>query len=280
MCAASPTDPLANGLYLVGTPIGNLGDFTTRARAVLEAVDLIAAEDTRSLKRLPFSPPSTQRTVSLTEHNTAARIPAILSAAAEGAVALTSDAGMPAIADPGQRLVEAAHMANIPVFVVPGPTAMASALAVSGFPVERGALFAGFVPRSISAQRELFERAASCASVLVFYESPGRLAATLQAVAEILNDPVTVVCRELTKHFETVHRDTASRLAVEMKNARGEVVVVVRLPIRNLDVERTAQLMAAMQRAGARRSAAAAEVAHLTGVARASAYESWPADSP
>ena len=137
---------LAPGLYVVATPIGNLGDLSERAAAVLRAATLIAAEDTRVLRTLATRVETSATALSLTEHNVEARIPRLLEAAREGVVALTSDAGTPLIADPGARAVEAAHDAGIPVFAIPGPSALAAAVSVAGFGGS-DVHFLGFLPR-------------------------------------------------------------------------------------------------------------------------------------
>jgi len=273
----SPTEPrpIPPGLYIVGTPIGNLADLSPRARAVLAGVSLVAAEDTRTTANLFRDAPRRPRFVSLTEHNVSERIPALLAMAADGAVALVSDAGTPGIADPGARLVEAAHAAGIPVIAVPGPSALAAAISASGFDGS-DVHFLGFLPRAAGERRSRLQSAATGARTLVFFESPGRLARTLDELAESLDDPEVVVCRELTKVHEEIRRGRASVLAAEFAGGtRGECTVVVRSPEREPGIETARRLVAAMRRAGARRTAAAAEVARETGLARAEVYGMW-----
>lgn len=264
------------GLYVVATPIGNLDDLSARAAEALRRAAVVAAEDTRTSGLLVRKVGSGARLVSLTEHNVESRIPELLPVARDGIVALVSDAGTPAIADPGARLVAAAHREGLPVFAVPGPSALAAALSVSGFDGP-DAHFLGFLPRQQGARQELLRRTAAAASILVFFESPGRLAKTLGEVAELLGDPETVVCRELTKLHEEVARGRASVLAKRFADARGECVVVVEAPGRAGDEEEMRRLVTAMKRAGARRAAAAAEVARLTGRTREEAYAAWDA---
>ncbi len=270
---------LAPGLYVVATPIGNLGDLSERAATVLQAASLIAAEDTRVLRTLARRVETSATALSLTEHNVETRIPRLLEAAREGVVALTSDAGTPVIADPGGRAVEAAHEAGIPVFAVPGASALAAAVSVAGFG-GNDVHFLGFLPRGQGERRRRLAGAAGTAQVLVFFESPRRLAATLDDVAEALDDPPAVVCRELTKVHEEAVRGLASELAARYRETRGEctVVVDVRGWAAGSDERELRAYLAEMREAGARRSAAASAAARRFGVSRAEAYDAWPED--
>ena len=265
----------AAGLYVVATPIGNLGDLSPRALAVLGAASVIAAEDTRVSGKLVKMAGGSARMVSLTEHNVAQRTPELLNAARGGVVALVSDAGTPVVADPGARLVDAAHGASIPVIAVPGPSALSAALSVSGFEGS-DAHFLGFLPRGAAERRTLLSAAASTASVLVFFESPNRLAAVLAELAEVLQNPEVAVCRELTKLHEEVVRGRATELTGRFTATRGECTVVVRVePRANDDLAEVRTYMAEMQRAGARRAGAAAEAAKRFTVGRDAAYGMW-----
>jgi 16S rRNA (cytidine1402-2'-O)-methyltransferase len=270
------TEPLAPGLYVVATPIGNLGDLSQRAVAVLATAQTVAAEDTRTSGFLVKRAGGTGKVLSLTEHNVAQRAPSLIEAARMGVVALVSDAGTPVIADPGARLVEAAHAAGVRVVPIPGPSAVVAAVAVAGF---EGSdfHFLGFLPRTLGELTSRLRSAAAAAQVLVFFESPNRLAKSLAAVADALGDPETVVCRELTKLHEEVVRGTASELAIRFEATRGECTVVVRVPppAQAADLESVRAYMAEMERAGARRSGAAAEAARRFGVQRQRAYEFW-----
>ena len=270
---------LAPGLYVVATPIGNLGDLSERAADVLRAATLIAAEDTRVLRTLAQRVESTATALSLTEHNVETRIPRLLEAAREGVVALTSDAGTPLIADPGARAVEAAHAAGIPVFAVAGPSALTAATSVAGFAAS-DVHFLGFLPRAQGERRRRLTQAAATAQTLVFFESPRRLAASLADVATALDDPPAVVCRELTKLHEETVRGRASELAARFAETRGEcaVVVDVRGWSAGADERALRAYLAEMRDAGARRSAAASAAARRFGVARAEAYAAWPED--
>jgi 16S rRNA (cytidine1402-2'-O)-methyltransferase len=266
----------ADGLYVVATPIGNLGDLSPRAAAVLRAAAVVAAEDTRTAAVVLRRAGSNARRVSLTEHNVEQRIPALIEAARAGVAALVSDAGTPAVSDPGARLVAAAHGAGVRVVAVPGPSALTAALSVAGFDLQV-VVFLGFLPRKAAARRAALVAAASTAPVIVFFESPGRLASTLREAAEALGDPETAVCRELTKVHEEVVRGRASELAIRFEGARGECTVVLHVerPRGEAGESKVREFMAAMQHAGARRAAAASEAARLFGVAREDAYGMW-----
>ncbi|MGH2633779.1 MAG: 16S rRNA (cytidine(1402)-2'-O)-methyltransferase, partial [Tepidiformaceae bacterium] len=268
---------VAPGLYVVATPIGNLGDLSERAKRVLRDAIIVAAEDTRTSGTILRLAGSRARMVSLTEHNVEQRTPELLAAAGEAAVALVSDAGTPVVADPGGRLVAAAHVAAIPVFAVPGPSALAAAVSVSGFPGD-DVHFLGFLPRSRGERLERLRAAAAGASVLVFFESPNRLAATLSELASALSDPPVAVCRELTKLHEEVVRGAASELAERFTPTRGECTVVVDTHLcgtTDPQLEAMTAYMGEMQRAGARRSLAAAEAARRFGASREQAYALW-----
>jgi len=260
------------GLYVVATPIGNLGRLTPPRRG-RSAGHRRGRRDTTDPGRLCARPGAT-RDVSLTEHNGRSQ-PQLLPLDATGSGA-RERRGTPAIADPGGRLVAAAHREGIPVFAVAGPSALAAALSVSGFDGP-DAHFLGFLPRPKGERTELLKKASTTASILVFFESPNRLGKTLGELAELHGDPQVVVCRELTKLHEEVVRGRASVLAGRFATTRGECVVVVEVPPRDREVESMAGLLGAMKRAGARRAAAAAEVAKLTGCRRDEAYDAWDA---
>jgi 16S rRNA (cytidine1402-2'-O)-methyltransferase len=271
------TGPLAPGLYVVATPIGNLGDLSERAAAVLRSAAIVAAEDTRTSKVILTRSGSSARLLSLTEHNVVQRTPELLEAARSGVVALVSDAGTPIIADPGARLVRAAHAAGVAVLPVPGPSALAAAISVAGFEGS-DVHFIGFLPRARGERITRLRTAAEGAEVLVFFESPGRLGKTLADIAEALADPEVVVCRELTKIHEEVVPGRASELAARFETTRGECTVVVQVPQKkasSLSSVAPEALLGAMKRAGARRSGAAGEVAALTGAVRGDLYDLW-----
>jgi 16S rRNA (cytidine1402-2'-O)-methyltransferase len=266
------------GLYVVATPIGNLQDLSPRAREVLAAASIVAAEDTRTSGKLLDLAGSRARRVSLTEHNVETRTPELIEAAKSAPVALVSDAGTPVVADPGARLVAAAHQAGIPVFAIPGPSALVAALSVSGFEGS-DVHFLGFLPRQRSERLARLRAAAAGASVLVFFESPNRVAATLQDLAAELGNPLVAVCRELTKVHEEVVHGSASDVAARLHILKGEFTVVVQSPPKEAPSEDGIRAyLAEMHRAGARRSSAAAEAARRFGIERQRAYALWPGE--
>ena len=216
-------------LYVVGVPIGNLEDITLRAMRVLGGVDLIACEDTRrtgqllSLLRIDRRP-----MISVHDHNEAARVEGIVERLREGqSIALVSDAGTPAISDPGYRVVKAVAEADLPVVPIPGPCAAVVALSAAGLPTDRF-LFVGFVPSKAEGRRKALVALAAVRETLVFYESPHRLVAFLESARDTLgaDRPVTIA-RELTKRFEEFRRGTLGELAETPGVIRGEVVVVI-----------------------------------------------------
>lgn len=216
-------------LYVVGTPIGNLGDVTERARLTLSSVDLVAAEDTRRTGRLLANLGINVRTLSLFEGNEARRVDEVLELLRDGAqVAIVSDAGMPAVSDPGFRLLRAVVEEGIPVSVVPGPSAVTAALVVSGLPTDRW-VFEGFLPRRAGERRERLRALAHDPRTVVLFESPRRLIRLLREIAAELGDRRAAVARELTKMHEEVHRGHVSDLLAELADSepRGEIVVVL-----------------------------------------------------
>ena len=266
-------------LLLAGTPIGDVGDAPPRlARALVEA-DVVAAEDTRRLKRLTTALGITPggRVVSYHEHNEAARTPELLELLVGGAtVVVVTDAGMPSVSDPGYRLVAAAVGAGIRVSAVPGPSAVLTALAVSGLPVDRFC-FEGFLPRKAGERARALNALADERRTLVFFEAPHRTAVMLTAAAEAFGaDRPAAVCRELTKTYEQVVRGPLADLvawALEGE-VRGEVTVVVQgaPPGRTAD---PAELVHAVQRrvaAGERLKEAVAAVAGANGTSKRELY--------
>ncbi|MEX0832573.1 MAG: 16S rRNA (cytidine(1402)-2'-O)-methyltransferase [Actinomycetota bacterium] len=219
---------MAGKLYVVGTPIGNLGDMTDRARRTLASVDLVAAEDTRRTGKLLAHFGITARTVSLFEGNDAARSAELLDALRDGKdVAIVSDAGMPVVADPGHRIVAACIEDGIEVRVIPGPSAAIAALVVSGLPSDRFS-FEGFPPRRKGERLARLKALAGDSRTLVFFESPKRAGATLREIVETLGDRRVALVRELTKMHEEVIRGRASEVAESItEGLKGEVALVV-----------------------------------------------------
>ena len=216
-------------LYVVATPIGNLEDMTLRGVRILKEVDLIAAEDTRTAKKLlnhyGVSTPQT----SLFEHNELKKVPMLLACLKKSQrIALISEAGTPGISDPGFRLVRAAISQGIPVVPIPGPSAFVAALSISGLSTD-SFLFLGFLPNKPAKRRKTLENWKDSKGTLVFYESPRRITATLADLLTILGDREIAVARELTKIFEEVLRGKISEVLarIEDKKVRGEITLVV-----------------------------------------------------
>ncbi|MGH2740066.1 MAG: 16S rRNA (cytidine(1402)-2'-O)-methyltransferase [Actinomycetota bacterium] len=220
---------MAGTLWLVGTPIGNLGDVSERAKETLSRVDLIACEDTRRtrglLSHLGVRAP---RLVSFFEANEQRKVPELLGHLRDGLdIALVSDAGMPALSDPGYRLVAACAEEGIAVDVVPGPAAAVAALVVSGLPTDRF-VFEGFLPRRPGKRRKRLEQLATEPRTIVLFESPRRVASLLEELREIFGDRRAAVVRELTKVHQEVLRGRLSELAEQTSGGvRGEVTLVV-----------------------------------------------------
>jgi 16S rRNA (cytidine1402-2'-O)-methyltransferase len=267
---------LAGGLYVVATPIGNLGDITLRALATLAGADLIACEDTRVTRKLLDRYGITTPLTAYHDHNAATARPALLRRLADGAsVALVSDAGTPLISDPGYKLVCAAQDAGHPVTPLPGASALLGALTVAGLPTDQF-LFAGFLPPKQAARRARIAELAAIPSTLVLFETGPRLAATLADLAAGLGPRDAAVCRELTKLHEEIRRGDLGMLAESAGTAevRGEIVIVVGPP--PASVQPSAGDAEAMLREALARSSlkdAVAEIAETTGLPRRQLYQ-------
>lgn len=274
-----PARPAGGAVVLAATPIGNLGDASRRLVELLGEADVIAAEDTRRLQRLVrgLGVHPRGRVVSYHEHNEAAKTPELLDAvAAGGTVLLVTDAGMPAVSDPGYRLVEAAVAQGLTVTAVPGPSAVLTALALSGLPTDRFC-FEGFLPRKAGERASRLAELRAEARTMVFFEAPHRLAPMLRAVAEAFGPERRIaVCRELTKTYEEVLRGTAGELAAwaEAGEVRGEIAVVAEgapaaAPARPEDLVGAVQALVA---GGARLKDAVAVVAGEAGTSKRELY--------
>jgi 16S rRNA (cytidine1402-2'-O)-methyltransferase len=215
-------------LYLVATPIGNLEDITARALRVLSEVHLIAAEDTRQTGKLLKHYDIQTQPTSYHEHNKDRELPTILKALETGDVALVSDAGTPALNDPGYELVRAALEAGHQVSPIPGPSAPVAALVASGLPTDKF-LYLGYIPRKSSARRRAFSQVASLPYTLIFLETPHRLLEALEDMQESLGDRQVAVARELTKLHEEIYRGRLSDAGAHFsaQPARGEITLVV-----------------------------------------------------
>jgi 16S rRNA (cytidine1402-2'-O)-methyltransferase len=269
---------LAPGLYLVATPIGNLGDITLRALQALAGADLIACEDTRVTRKLLDRYAIATPLTPYHDHNAAKARPGLLRRLAEGAaIALVSDAGTPLISDPGFKLVRAAQDAGYPVTALPGPSALLTALTVAGLPTDQF-FFAGFLPPKQAARRARIAELAPLPATLVLFESGPRIAATLADLAAGLGaNREAALCRELTKLHEEVRRGELANLAEACsgKELRGEIVVVIAPPPAPVQVgaaESESLLRDALGRLSLKD--AVAEVAQLTGQRRREIYQS------
>ncbi|MER7009080.1 16S rRNA (cytidine(1402)-2'-O)-methyltransferase [Dactylosporangium sp. NPDC000555] len=266
-------------LILLGAPLGNPDDASPRLREILATADVIAAEDTRRLGRLAqhLGVEITGRLVSYFEGNEDRRTPELADLLAQGlTVAVVTDGGMPSVSDPGFRLVRAAIARGVPVTAAPGPSAVVTALAVSGLPCDRFC-FEGFPPRKPGERRAYLASLADEPRTLVFFESPHRIADTLQDMALAFGDDrPAALCRELTKTYEEIRRGTLALLAADAETARGEITLVVAgaPPVtaeRPSDAALAAEV-AALVAAGADRKQATLEVAKRHGLAKREVY--------
>jgi 16S rRNA (cytidine1402-2'-O)-methyltransferase len=272
-----------SGLYVVATPIGNLEDISRRAVGILAAADVIAAEDTRHTRVLLHEYGIETRMLSLHEHNEEQVVPRLLSRLrAGGTIALVADAGTPLVSDPGYRLVKAAGEEGHPVFAVPGPSALTAALSVAGLPSDRF-VFEGFLPVRAPARRKRLEALREERRTLVFFESSHRIGACVEDMRRAFGDRRNaVICRELTKQFETVLRGDLGglrdRLARDPDQSRGEFVVLVggnpqvETPVAGLDLARALlEYLPASQ--------AARVAAKLSGASRRELYSALEEDT-
>jgi 16S rRNA (cytidine1402-2'-O)-methyltransferase len=265
-----------SGLYLIATPIGHLGDITLRALVTLARADTIACEDTRTSGILLQAFGIKRPVISYHDHNADVRRPEIMQRLAGGeVVALISDAGMPAIADPGFKLVRDSRDAGFNVTVIPGANAALTALASSGLPTDQFT-FAGFLPSKSAARKKFCAAFKQSQTTLVFYEAPQRLAASLADLAETLGeDRPAAVARELTKFYEEIRRGTLAELAVHYASneAKGEIVILVgkREGAEESAVDIDALLSERLKRLSVRD--AVAEVAEMTGEPKKEVYK-------
>ncbi|UUU22739.1 16S rRNA (cytidine(1402)-2'-O)-methyltransferase [Streptomyces sp. DSM 40750] len=268
-------------LVLAGTPIGDMADAPPRLAEELTGADVVAAEDTRRLRRLTqaLGVQPGGRIVSYFEGNEAARTPELVEALVGGArVLLVTDAGMPSVSDPGYRLVAAAVEKDIRVTAVPGPSAVLTALALSGLPVDRFC-FEGFLPRKAGERLGRLREVAEERRTLVYFEAPHRLDATLAAMAEVFGaERRAAVCRELTKTYEEVKRGPLGELAEwAAAGVRGEITVVVEgAPEKGpeeLDAEELVRRVRVREEAGERRKEAIAAVAVEAGLPKREVFD-------
>lgn len=264
-------------IILAATPIGNLGDASRRLVEVLENAEIVVAEDTRTTGRLlqALHIENRPRLIALHDHNEKRKAAELAALALESDVVVVSDAGMPAISDPGYGLVAEAVAQGVTVTAIPGPSAVLMALAISGLPTDRFG-FEGFLPRKPGERRSALRALAAEPRTMVFFESPSRLASSLADMgAAFGEDRRIAVCRELTKLYEEVRRGTAAEL-VEWAAAgvKGEIVVVVEgAPARAASAEDALAQVQALVASGIRLKEAAAEVAGLTGLSSRDLYQ-------
>ncbi|SDS37324.1 16S rRNA (cytidine(1402)-2'-O)-methyltransferase [Agrococcus carbonis] len=262
-------------IILGATPIGNLGDASARLRDALATAPVIAAEDTRTAKQLlrALGIDASATFVALHEHNEDAAAPALVERARDEDVLVLTDAGMPTVSDPGFRLVQTAVAAGVEVTCLPGPSAVLTALALSGLPTDRFA-FDGFLPRKAGERDRLLAGLEREERTLVLFEAPHRLAESLEAIARAMPERRMAVCRELTKRFEEVRRGTAVELLPWAQGGvKGEIVLVIegaRPALTGTDA--AVEQVLRLQAGGMRLKDAAAEVADATGHARNALY--------
>jgi len=253
------------GLYIVGTPIGNLGDFSPRAIDVLRNVDLIAAEDTRVFGKLASHFDIKTKRISCHEHNERDVVPELIEKLRNGlSIAVVTDAGMPSVSDPGFRLVRSARAENIPVFVVPGPTAAISALVLSGFPSDRFTFCGFFDAKKLHDDNRIRH-------TIIYYESPNRIMATIADMARVMPERQIAIVREITKiHEQTIIGYPADLMHIEPP--RGEIVIVVApAPEHKISDSEITEIVNDI--ASTSTKSAAADLAARTGISKKEAYK-------
>ncbi|NJC56546.1 16S rRNA (cytidine(1402)-2'-O)-methyltransferase [Brevibacterium marinum] len=276
---ASASHP-TGGLILVGTPIGNLGDASSRMQQAIATADVIAAEDTRRFlsltQRLELT--HTNRVISVFDHNEQSRAPELVELIRSGqTVVLLSDAGMPAVSDPGYRVVKACAEAGLPITSTPGPSAVLMALAVSGLPSDRFS-FEGFLPRKPGARKALLEELRSEKRTMVFFESPHRIAATMDDFHEVIGpDRPMSISRELTKTYEETLRGTVASLREQAaEGLRGELTLVLAgATVAATAPEDHLEAVAQLVDSGVRAKDAAGQVATQFELSKREVYEAW-----
>ena len=265
--------PLDPGLYIVATPIGNLGDVSARAAAVLGGVAAVACEDTRVTGKLLHHLGIKQKLIRYDDHASEATRDHLLGIAATAPLALVSDAGTPLISDPGYQLVVAARERGIAVTSIPGPSAAIVALTLAGLPSDRF-LFAGFLPSKDKARRETLTELAAIKATLVFYETSPRLTASLNAIGEELPGRAVAVARELTKKFEECRSGSTAELIAHYAAhpPKGEIVLLIGPPGEVVASEADIDALLKSALVDRKPSQAAAEVARATGADRKALY--------
>ena len=264
-------------LYVVATPIGNLEDISLRALRMLREVRLIAAEDTRKTKRLLSAYGIRTSMTSYHEQNKRAKLGYILSQLREGDVALVSEAGTPGISDPGYELIVAASQQGIPVVPIPGPSAIVTALVISGMPTDRFT-YIGFLPRKPGDRQRILESVAAETGTIIALETPHRLKEALGDMLLVLGDRRAAICRQLTKLHEEVFRGTISKALEHFNEPRGEFTIVIEGK-KDKDkpqlTEEIVQQLEALRVSGATAKEVVARVSQETGLPRKELYRTW-----
>ncbi|MCQ2574725.1 MAG: 16S rRNA (cytidine(1402)-2'-O)-methyltransferase [Alphaproteobacteria bacterium] len=256
---------MQSGLYVVGTPIGNLSDMSPRAIDILKNVDLVAAEDTRVFAKLAQHFDIKTKSVACHEHNEKEVVDSLIAKIQSGmAIATVSDAGMPGVSDPGFRLVRAARLANVPVYMVPGPTAAISALVLSGFPTDRFTFCGFFDEKKVHDDNKIRH-------TIIYYESPNRIMNTIAVLAKIMPERQIAIVREITKIYEeTIVGYPADLLNIEPP--RGEIVIVVApAPERKMSDEEITEIVNDIVSSSTK--SAAADLATRAGISKKEAYK-------
>ncbi len=256
---------MQSGLYIVGTPIGNLADMSSRAIDVLKNVDLIAAEDTRVFAKLAKHFDIKTKVISCHEHNEREIVDSLMQKIQDGvAIATVTDAGMPGISDPGYRLIHAARDARIPVFVVPGPTAVVSALVLSGFPTDRFTFCGFFDAKKVREDNKIRH-------TIIYYESPNRVIETIKTLADVMPERQIAIVREITKIYEETIIGYPADL-VNIEQPRGEIVIVVApAPDKRMSDEEIGDIVNDIVSSSTK--SAAAELALRAGISKKEAYK-------
>ena len=265
-----------SGLYIIPTPIGNLRDITLRAIDILASANIVACEDTRITRRLLDAYNLRPRMIAYHEHNASRQRPRILEKLGSGnIVCLVCDSGTPLISDPGYKLVQAATQAGYYVTVLPGASAVLTGILASGLPTDRF-LFAGFPPPRAHARKRFFTEFVTCPTSLIFFESPKRLATSIEDMWNVFGDRPAAVARELTKRFEEIKKSSLSGLAEEFKNKsalKGEIVVIIGPPLEKIvtDIQVDRALIAKLKKTGVKEASLA--VSKALGLSRRSIYQ-------
>jgi len=264
-------------LYVVATPIGNLEDISLRAIRTLREVKLIAAEDTRKTKRLLANYDIKTPVTSYHEQNKRSKLGYILERLKEADVALVSEAGVPGISDPGYELIVAASQQDIPVVPIPGPSAITTALSVSGLPTDRF-IYVGFLPRKSGERRRLLESVASESGTIIALEAPHRLKEALDDILLVLGDRRIAICHELTKLHEEVFRGTIRQAQERFTAPRGEFTLIIEGNKEKAKPQLTRDIikqLEALRASGATAREAVAKVASETRLSKKELYRAW-----